>query len=127
MSQERMVNLSFVAAALLLWYLSGSLFAGLFDVIRPEWDAGIIGREFRLSNLLGISAGILGGLYLWRSERIFSLAHEVASELRKVTWPTPAETRLSTIVVLVTTVIVASCLWVFDTVFSALTRLVYKI
>jgi len=122
-----MVNLSFVAAALLLWYLSGSLFAGLFDVIRPEWDAGIIGREFRLSNLLGISAGVLGGLYLWRSERIFGLAHEVASELRKVTWPTSAETRLSTIVVLVTTVIVAGCLWVFDTVFSALTRLVYKI
>ena len=64
MSQERMVNLAFVAAALLVWFLSAHLFAGVFDLVRPEWDAGIIGREFRLSNLLGVSAGIIGGIAL---------------------------------------------------------------
>jgi preprotein translocase subunit SecE len=127
MSQERMVNLAFVAAALLLWFLSANLFASMFDMFRPEWDAGIIGREFRLSNLLGISAGILGGIALWRSERVFTLAHEVAGELRKVTWPSAAETRLSTIVVIVTTAIVATCLWSFDFIFSFLTKLIYRI
>jgi preprotein translocase subunit SecE len=127
MSQERMVNLAFVAAALLLWFLSAHLFAGLFDAFRPEWDAGIIGREFRLSNLLGISVGILGGLALWRNARVLVLAHEVAGELRKVTWPSMAETRLSTVVVVATTIIVAMCLWFFDLVFSALTKLIYRI
>jgi len=127
MSQERMVNLAFVAAALLLWFLSAHLFAGLFDAFRPEWDAGIIGREFRLSNLLGISVGILGGIALWRNPRILTLAHEVTGELRKVTWPSMAETRLSTVVVVVTTIIVAACLWMFDFVFSALTKLIYRI
>jgi preprotein translocase subunit SecE len=125
MSQERMVNMAFVAAALLLWFLSAQLFAGMFDLVRPEWDAGIIGREFRLSNLLGISVGVLGGLYLWRHERVFQLAHEVAGELRKVTWPTMADTRLSTVVVVVTTILVSICLWAFDTVFSFLARLIY--
>ena len=61
MSQERMVNLAFVAAALMLWFLSAAAFAGLFDVVRPEWDVGLIGREFRLSNLLGIAAGVPSG------------------------------------------------------------------
>lgn len=125
MSQERMVNLAFVAAALVLWFLSGHLFAGLFDLVRPEWDAGIIGREFRLSDLLGISVGVLGGIALWRNERVFTLAHEVAGELRKVTWPTAAETRLNTIVVMVTTVVVSLVLWAFDTIFAALTRQIY--
>lgn len=127
MSQDRMVNLSFVAAALLLWFLSASLFAGLFDLVRPEWDVGIIGRELRLSNLLGIALGVLGGIWLWRNERIFNLAHEVAGELRKVTWPSSAETWLSTKVVMGTTVVVAACLWVFDLAFSALTRWIYQI
>ncbi len=127
MSQERMVNLAFVAAALMLWFLSAHLFAGLFDVFRPEWDAGIIGREFRLSNLLGISVGVLGGLYLWRNARILTLAHEVAGELRKVTWPSMAETRLSTIVVVVTTILVSVCLALYDFVFGWLIKFVYGI
>ncbi len=127
MSQERMVNLSFVAAALLLWFLGAHLFAGAFDLFRPEWDASIIGREFRLSNLLGIVLGIAGGIYLFRHEKMFSLAHEIAGELRKVTWPSGAETRLSTVVVMVTTVLVSICLAFFDFIFSHAAALVYGI
>ncbi len=127
MSQERMVNLAFVAAALLVWFLSAHLFAGLFDLVRPEWDTGIIGREFRLSNLLGVSAGIVGGIALWKNEKLFQFAHEVAGELRKVTWPSIAETRLLTTVVMVTTVLVSLCLWVFDSLISVVTRFIYRI
>ena len=127
MSQDRIVNLAFVAAALLLCFLGVHLFANLFDLFRPEWDAGIIGREFRLSNLLGISLGALTGVALWRNPTIFLLAHEITGELRKVTWPSGAETRLSTVVVIITTILVSVCLWAFDTVFSALTRLIYRI
>jgi preprotein translocase SecE subunit len=122
-----MVNLAFVAAALLLWFIGASAFAGLFDMVRPEWDVGLIGREFRLSNLLGIALGVGGGIWLWRNERIFTLAHEVAGELAKVTWPSGVEVRLSTLVVMATTVLVALCLWAFDTVFAALTHWVYRI
>ena len=127
MSQERMVNFAFVSAALLMWLLSAHLFAGVFDLVRPEWDVGIIGREFRLSNLIGMSVGVLGGIALWRDARVFHLAHEVAGELRKVTWPSLAETRLSTVVVMVTTVLVAVLLALFDFGFSLLTKAIYGI
>lgn len=127
MSQERMVNFAFVSTALLLWLLTAHLFAGVFDLVRPEWDVGIIGREFRLSNLCGMSVGVLGGIALWRDQRVFNLAHEVAGELRKVTWPSFAETRLSTVVVMVTTVLVAVLLALFDFGFRLLTKAIYGI
>lgn len=125
MSQERIVNLAFLSAALILWFLSGHLFAGAFDLFRPEWDLGVIGREFRLSNLMGISVGVVGGIALWRNEKLFLFAHEVAGELRKVTWPSMDETQLLTRLVIVTTVMVSVALWAFDTIIGAVTKLVY--
>ena len=127
MSQARMVNMAFMTAALLMWIVSAKFFAGTFDMVRPEWDLSLIGNEFRLSNLLGIGVGVFGGIYLWRHERLFQLANEVAGELSKVTWPGVEETRVSTIVTIVTTIIVAVCLWAFDVLFSALTKLFYQL
>ncbi|MCO4759892.1 MAG: preprotein translocase subunit SecE [Myxococcales bacterium] len=127
MSQSRMVNMTFMTAALLMWIVSAKFFAGTFDMIRPEWDLSLIGNEFRLSNLLGIGIGVFGGIYLWRHDKLFRLANEVAGELRKVTWPNVEETRVSTLVTIVTTIIVAICLWAFDVLFSALTKLFYNL
>ncbi|MSP91780.1 MAG: preprotein translocase subunit SecE [Myxococcales bacterium] len=74
-----------------------------------------------------MSVGVLGGIALWRDQRVFNLAHEVAGELRKVTWPSFAETRLSTVVVMVTTVLVAVLLALFDFGFRLLTKAIYGI
>jgi preprotein translocase SecE subunit len=127
MSQTRMVNMAFMAAALILWIVSARTFAAAFDFIRPEWDLALIGAQFRLSDLIGISVGVFGGIALWRHETVFRLAHEVAAETRKVTWPGQEETRVATIVVMVTTVIAALFLWAFDVTFSALSRLIYQV
>ena len=126
-SQARLVNMTFLTAALLLWIISASFFAGVLDMTYPEWDLALIGKEFRLSDLVGIGIGIFGGVYLWRHERLFQLANEVAFEVRKVTWPGIDETRLQTIVTVVVTIIIALCLWAFDVMFSALTKLFYNI
>lgn len=136
MSQERMVNMAFIAAGLVLWFVSAHLFGVIFDALPPlststgdrvHWDAYIIGREFRLSNLLGVACGVVGGILLWRNEWLFNQAQEISSELHKVTWPSWPEVRLATVVVMVTTVLVACCLWAFDTAFAAVSRLVYRI
>lgn len=136
MSQERLVNMAFITAALVLWFVSANLFGTLLDALPPlnaasgdrwQWDAYIIGREFRLSNLLGVAVGVAGGILLWRNEWLFTQAHEIAGELRKVSWPSWPEVRLSTVVVMITTVLVACVLWGFDTVFAFVSRLVYKI
>jgi preprotein translocase SecE subunit len=119
--------MTFLTAALLLWVISASFVAGVLDMTYPEWDLALIGNEFRLSDLVGIGTGVFGGVYLWRHERLFQLANEVAFEVRKVTWPGIDETRLQTIVTVVVTIIIALCLWAFDVMFSALTKLFYNI
>ncbi len=61
----------------------------------------------------------------WKNEELFTLASEVASELRKVTWPTRRETVSSTIVVIVTTIVSSLLLGFFDGVWAWVTRMIY--
>jgi preprotein translocase subunit SecE len=78
--------------------------------------------------LIGAGAFTIAGLatYItWKNEEVFGLANEVASELKKVTWPTRRETLSSTIVVIVTTIISAAFLGIFDGVWSWVTRMIY--
>jgi preprotein translocase subunit SecE len=69
---------------------------------------------------------ILVTFYLWRHPTVNRLAHEVAGELSKVTWPTKKEVYAATIVVIVTSFIAAVLLGIFDTAWSAFTDLIYK-
>ena len=50
---------------------------------------------------------------------------EVAGELSKVTWPSRPETWRNTVVVIVTSIIAAAYLFLFDSVWSAFTDLIY--
>jgi preprotein translocase subunit SecE len=68
---------------------------------------------------------LLLGVLLYRSDRIYSLANEVASELGKVTWPTAKEVRAAAIVVIIVSVVTAMITGVFDFVWSNLTEMVY--
>ena len=61
----------------------------------------------------------------WKNEEVFELASDVTSELRKVTWPTRKETMHSTLVVIVTTIISAGLLGMFDGFWSWFTRMIY--
>ena len=61
----------------------------------------------------------------YRNDRVYTLANEVASELKKVTWPSAKEVRTATIVVIVMSVISALILGFFDLIWSNLTELVY--
>lgn len=68
----------------------------------------------------------IGGAFgLYRHERFSQLAREIAVELSKVTWPTREETQISTVVVIVTSVVAALFLGVFDALWSAITDLLY--
>ena len=67
----------------------------------------------------------LVGILMYRSDRYYFLANEVASELKKVTWPTAKEVRTATFVVVVMAIISAVILGLFDFVWSNLTELVY--
>jgi preprotein translocase subunit SecE len=78
-----------------------------------------------IQTLGAMTVTVVAGIILYRNDRIYTLANEVASELGKVTWPTAKETRAATIVVIVMTLIAAVVLFAFDAVWSQLTELVY--
>jgi len=126
MSVSRAVNLSFVATGILLWLISVDIYAFVFEVVGRRFDIQLIGQEFVLSDLLGIITAVVGAAALKRNEKINTLAHEIANELSKVTWPTWPETRSSTVVVIIVTLICALGFAFFDFIWSNLTGLIYS-
>jgi len=122
---QRYVNISFVFIGLMVWVLLGAFFTTMFEWIRPEWNFPLIGERFALADLLGLLTGMATALVLRRTPRVNELALEIGNELKKVTWPTWKETRVATVVVIVTTFVVAVILGVFDAMWSWATSFVY--
>ena len=112
------VHLIYLCGAVLLFYLlQWSI----------DWVWGYFGTspsEFKMSLVAAIGA-IVVGVSLYRNDRIYHLANEVTSELKKVTWPTAKEVRSATIVVVVMAIVSSLILGVFDLAWSNLTELVY--
>jgi len=116
---ERWVQLTFVVAAL--------LFAWVFDhLITAVWYF-FADPDETIVTFASIVGGVLAAIGLYRHKPSYTLTHEVAEELSKVSWPTRKETSSSTIVVLVASLIAAFVLFMFDTVWAAVTDLVYKV
>jgi preprotein translocase subunit SecE len=110
-----------------LIYLVGAV--AMFYLLQwsIDWVWGYFGTtpsEIKVTVLAGVAATFFS-VVLYRSDRIYTLANEVASELKKVTWPTAKEVRSATVVVIVMAIISAIILGVFDFAWSNLTELVY--
>ena len=116
---ERWVQLCFVVAALMLIWLSDHVISGIWYIFAdPDESLVTVGA---------VVAGIVGAIVLYRQRATYSLVHDVVEELAKVTWPTRKETSQSTVVVVVTSIVAALMLFLFDSVWSAVTDLVYKV
>ncbi len=110
-----------------LMYLVGAVI--LFYLLQwsIDWVWGYFATppsDFKISLIAAISATVIG-IVTYKNDRYYALANEVASELKKVTWPTAKEVRMATIVVIVMAIISALVLGLFDFVWSNLTELVY--
>jgi preprotein translocase subunit SecE len=108
-------------------YLCGAVLIFYLLQWTIDWVWGYFATppsEFKISILSGVVA-VVTGVITYRNDRVYSLANEVAGELKKVTWPTAKEVRTATIVVLVMSIISAIILGLFDLVWSNLTELVY--
>lgn len=116
---ERWVQMGFMVVALLLVWLSGNL-------INAIWYAFADPNE-SLVTVASVVVGILGAIALYRYQPAHGLANEIAEEMSKVSWPSRKETSNSTVVVVVTSIVAAIMLFMFDTIWSAVTDLVYKV
>jgi preprotein translocase SecE subunit len=112
------VHLIFLCGGLLLFYLLKW---------TTDWIWGYFTRapsEFWIT-VMSASVALIAGVYLYRKESVYTLAHEIAAELKKVAWPSSKEVKQATIVVIVMTVISAIILGAFDYVWANLTKIIY--
>lgn len=120
-NQQKWVNLSYVAAALLLAYILFVLSTKFSVYLDFE------GRVRSLDKILmGASAlvGLLLFLGLSKSSISNNFMNEVVAEVSKVTWPTQNETTKATIAVLVAVTIAGVILWLVDNLWVYLIGLV---
>ena len=115
--ERKWVHVMFAVGGIVLaWLLTKS----------GEWAWSYFGKPNSFAVGTGaILVASVATLIAWRNEQLFSLAMDVTAELRKVTWPTRKETLTSTIVVIVTTIVSAALLGMFDGVWSWVTRMIY--
>ena len=127
MNLQRFVNIAYVLAGLVTWLISARLFGGIFDLFSRDFDKALIGTEFARSDMLGLLCGIAVGVALKLNRAVNTWGLEVANELKKVTWPSWEETKMSTVVVVVTSIIVALILGLFDALWALLSTAIYSL
>ena len=113
------VHLMYLVGAVILFYLLQWTIDWVWGTFTPSTPS-----DFKISLAAAVGAAVVG-IVTYRNDRIYGLANEVASELKKVTWPTAKETRSSTIVVIFMAILSALILFSFDLVWSGITERVY--
>ncbi len=99
-----------VILALFLEHLLSSIWAQ-FGLPDPEFIEGL---QWRATTILGVILSLVTVIVCYLHPRIHRLSLEVASELMKVTWPSWAETRVSTVAVVVASLVAAIILFGID-------------
>ncbi len=99
-----------VILALFLEHLLSSIWAQ-FGLPDPEFIEGL---QWRATTILGVILSLVAVIVCYLHPRIHRLSLEVASELMKVTWPSWAETRVSTVAVVVASLVAAIILFGID-------------
>ncbi len=113
MGDRKYVQLLFIGGGMILAYVL---------VMATDWIWGYFEKPPRgWVNGVGISLAAVVTYLLWRHRQTQQSATETVAELRKVTWPTRKETSQATVVVIITVIIAAIFLQIFDAVWSRVT------
>ena len=108
MSPKRIVVISHVCAALLGGYLLTRLINRfVFEAFRLNNPHFFDLDELSVASIVGYAVGIAGIVVVYLHPKLSELSMEVASELRKVTWPDREEIRTSTIAVILASAVCA--------------------
>ena len=121
---KRLVAVFYVFAAVVVGVFLERIFAGILSLARAN-DPALLGDDWTLSTVVGYAIAAVAAIVVWRNARVRTVSLEVASELKKVTWPSMRETRAATVAVVVATFIAAVILGIFDYVWARLSALIY--
>ena len=122
MTNTRLAAVGYVVLALAagLW-LEHVLLAvfGNFGPTQPLTRP--LAGEWTWCTIIGLGLTGATALYLWTNPRTHQVSMEIVAELRKVSWPSFAETRAATVAVVVFSLIAAIVLGFFDVAWQWIT------
>ena len=121
---KRLVAIFFVLAAIAIGVFLEKILGLVFSYTRWN-DAAIFGEDWTLSTVIGFAIAVVAAVVLWRTPKVQATSLDIASELKKVTWPTFRETRAATVAVVIATFVAAIILGVFDYVWAKVSSLIY--
>ena len=120
-NQQKWVNLSFVAASLLLAYVLFVLATKFSVVLDFEGRVRSLDKIIMAVSAVG-GFGLFFGLH--KSAVAQTFMNETVAEISKVTWPTNDETLKATVAVLIAVTIAGTLLWMVDNFFVYIIGLV---
>ena len=124
MTNSRVVAIGMVvlalAAGLFLEHVLAAVF-GAFAPTQPLTRPLFGDSGWTWSSILGLAIAAAAAFFLWTNRKTHEVALEIAGELRKVSWPSFAETRAATVAVIVASIISAVLLGLFDVFWQFLT------
>jgi preprotein translocase subunit SecE len=121
---KRLVAIFYVVSAIVVGVFLERILGLVFSYARLN-DPAVLGEDWTLTTLIGYVIAAGAAVFAWRQPRARRVSLEVASELKKVTWPSLRETRAATVAVVVATFIAAVILGFFDFVWARLSALIY--
>ncbi|MCP4872301.1 MAG: preprotein translocase subunit SecE [Proteobacteria bacterium] len=122
MSDRRVLGFSWLVLSVCLWLVLRDVVSWAF--ITFGFANPLIGGSLQLSAVVGALVTIITAVVLWRLPQVFDFCLETVQETRKVVWPTRKETRDHTVIVVITSTIIATMLWGFDLVFKRLFKVI---
>lgn len=123
--RSRWAHLVFALGGFAAAWLLTNFIEDMWAMAWSYWPQYLPRPSTLTANISGIGVALIATVIAWRKERWFKFVVEVIVEFSQVTWPTKAETRAATIVVIVITLISSGILALMDTTWSKVTDLLY--
>ncbi len=115
-----------VFSAISAWMFS-HLIEDVWGWAWAQWPATVMRPNTYWAQGVGILVGLSVMIWIWSRERYFKFVSETTIEVSQIVWPTRAETRAATIVVVIITLICSGILALMDTFWSRLTDWLYAL
>jgi preprotein translocase subunit SecE len=122
MTNSRVVVIGYVVLGLAVGLFLEHVLIAVFGAFSPTQPLNTERfGSWSVSTVLGLALAAVAAVVLWRKPKTHDASLDIAAELRKVSWPSMAETRAATIAVIVASVVAAVLLGLFDVLWQFLT------